>query len=624
MQILDCYKNYKYENIKTISIDNKYKELLQKYNKEVEQNGMYKAKYENQIKTMAQMRADYYKEISYIKEMRFRRLAPSKYSHKMEVNYFSPLDSIEESTMVLLNNKLKEMKMMYDYQMGELSDLIEELEAKNKELIQENNSYKKLDLNEINVLMERLKLARNTPKKVWKSFNKIFGPEFIHYFIMQEIGKFEDQLDLISLEFRALNEKTSNQIKNIEFQIKKIVVPSYSNSNESISPENMNLINENTKLQKEIRILTSIIDQKNFLIKSLEEKTYKESILDKQLKNDIFNVLIERFKLNHLIKFHNSSCLLFEKFTNNHQDIECQFNAKDFNQYLRTKNILMDKEIDTQDLRDFFIASSKNLVTNNIKKGNLNSKDVEKQKFYTRNKFFESNNVNKNKFYGINFEEKFGKDYLQASEISSNIKGDEIESKQNYENDTLKLANKARPSFVRINLNKTNLSNLINSEEDPTNFLDRTSHQDFKVRTTISFPKKKKLARKKEDLTKSKNIRLRNSASPLNFDGQQSLQITDNMQFENSLNDFGKTSTMKFKSRMNNFTNKQKRVMKGRAFYNYYPHQSIELQKTLNQISRQSKNSSVINGKSKQILNILFSSQQMTMNNDNPDLNKSK
>ena len=205
------------------------------------------------------------------------------------------------------------------------------------------------------------------------------------------------------------------------------------------------------------------------MIEALEEKTYKEKLLNKKLTNDIFNMLIVRFKLNYLVKFHNKCCLLYEQLNNKQVDIECQIDEKDFNEYLRIKNFLIDEEIDTQDLHDFIISSSTNLFQQDqIKKKQRNKND--KEMMFSRNKSYDSNTLYQKKYYGLNSDGKIIKNKLDSSEIANSQKDEGIDKYQIKGIDTLIQRRIKRTNFVELNLKSTHLYKKMNSEEDNIKF----------------------------------------------------------------------------------------------------------------------------------------------------------
>ena len=371
-----------------------------------------------------------------------------------------------------------------------LSDRIQDLENKNKALIIENNRYKNLDLTEINILMERLKEARKAPKKVWKSINEIFGKEFLKFFFMQEMGNFHNQIEYIIKEFKSLEEKTGKKIKEIENLI--MIKNDYSLCDANVDKNDGKLNKESDieKLEKNILILNSIIEQKNFVVESLQEETCKEKMLSKKLHNDIFNLLIERFKCNYLIKFHNGSCALLNKIAQNFKDSSVQSNEADLYNYLISNSFLKDISTNTNEMEN-------ELNQSNIKFGS-NTDNKDGQEAESSNNIVEKKkrkNASKNKYFSIHSKDNLDRrrnHYVQrGNTMNQNIS--EKNNKMGFESLEIRRNKEGKlDSIGNLKLNVADFSKIIDSNAEFSFLFDNTNLKSYNQPGSSTDLKKKK------------------------------------------------------------------------------------------------------------------------------------
>ena len=323
---------------------NKYNDIFQKYQNEIEMHRKCKDEKEKIKKMLGEMRCNYYKELNYIKEINFRNLRGQKNFKKLEVKYFTIQDSLDNQTKFLLNQKLEEMKNIYECNLNSLNNKIEELEEVITEQNQQINKLKEFDLDDIMVVIEKLKEVTQRPQYAWKCIKKVFGDSLIKHFIIEEIGEIETNLDFFSEQFEEIEDRLKSHIINMEKKInKKMEIEKENLKNLEDTKTNKEEENEKIKkLENDIFYLNIEMKIKENLIRDMEETILKKGVFSNRQKQEVFNLLSDRLKCNTLVKVNN---LLIELMKPDHKfsiNQYVQVETNDFKYYLKELSQISD------------------------------------------------------------------------------------------------------------------------------------------------------------------------------------------------------------------------------------------------------------------------------------------
>ena len=141
--------------------------------------------------------------------------------NKIEVDYFTVTDGLDERTKTLLNWKLEDLKKQYEFLLNEINQKKDELEGVIHNLKKQVKRLKEIDLDEMKDLMERLKDATESPLIAWKAIKLIFGDQYIKSYIVEEIGELSISMNVLTDEFEKISDLLNVQINKVEKNIAK-------------------------------------------------------------------------------------------------------------------------------------------------------------------------------------------------------------------------------------------------------------------------------------------------------------------------------------------------------------------------------------------------------------------
>ena len=176
-----------------------------------------------------QMRYNYFKELKVLKEMIYRQ---KKYPEKFEfvhVEYFSPLEVLDERNRELLNSKIDDIKSLFNEKMYDLYKSNQEL---NHQIYLFNEIDKtgniRIKFSEMNCedIICKLQIIENDPMAIWKNLQKYYGYGFFNVVIEKEFGINPDTHEEIVHNFvgqiSSFKEDTMEKFNFVEQQVRPL------------------------------------------------------------------------------------------------------------------------------------------------------------------------------------------------------------------------------------------------------------------------------------------------------------------------------------------------------------------------------------------------------------------
>ena len=142
--------------------------------------------------------------LTYMKELRsLRQLIELKQKNKdsfeyLEIRFFSPLDGLDENTVELLNEKLKDLKSKFDDYIKNMKDHYELLEKQVR-------AYDKIDPNILastnhnsaDSLIMKMTFVESRPREIWNLLEKHYGKDFFKKIAQFQYGMSQNDMNLL-------------------------------------------------------------------------------------------------------------------------------------------------------------------------------------------------------------------------------------------------------------------------------------------------------------------------------------------------------------------------------------------------------------------------------------------
>ena len=211
-------------------------ELIQMLTKQKDQLKVFTVKSKDDTDLIDRMRHDYLKELANLREQILSKDKSKKFEY-IEVHYFEPSEGLNQQMCFVLNNKLDEMKDLYERS-------LERLQLTNFNLQKQINLFLKLGedgnigikFNEMNAdaVIRKLQKIEKDPRVIWKAFDEYYGYGFFFDVLEYEFGitpethhklieKFDTEIaaykNVANTHITSISEKTQNEIDRLRKEL---------------------------------------------------------------------------------------------------------------------------------------------------------------------------------------------------------------------------------------------------------------------------------------------------------------------------------------------------------------------------------------------------------------------
>mmetsp|Transcript_4388 Transcript_4388/g.4146 ORF Transcript_4388/g.4146 Transcript_4388/m.4146 type:complete len:146 (+) Transcript_4388:853-1290(+) len=142
------------------------------------------------MQLISTLRLDYTKELEQLRETLRKRYHAGVSNEYAEVRFFESTNTIDENTKYILNEKIADLKRVYDEivhkQLAKLTDYQRKICIFEK-LCEDGNVLVNLDELNAEDMAKKLKIVEDNPAVLWDAFNAVFGPAFFNKVIEEKL-----------------------------------------------------------------------------------------------------------------------------------------------------------------------------------------------------------------------------------------------------------------------------------------------------------------------------------------------------------------------------------------------------------------------------------------------------